>query len=123
MSDDSGESVPTIKEGSKPQAARELLGSKPPMDAITGVGSDSCPSNCGAFSCRAEACADLVWCAASGESPGSARYAIWWPQTGAKVARGCDVMDTAEGILSFAVCARISGVAFSTFREWLVTPV
>src|SRR5271155_4966640 len=100
MSDDGGERVPTTKEGSEPQAARELLGSKPPMDAITGVGSDSCPSNCGAFSCRAEARADFVWCAASGESPGSARYAIWWRETGAKAARD-GVMDTAEGILSF----------------------
>ena len=88
VSGDGGKIVPTIKEGPEPQAAKELLESKPPMDVIAGVGSDSCPSICGASGRRADVPNVVAERALSEDSAARARYMFSWLPTGAAAEKG-----------------------------------
>jgi hypothetical protein len=72
--------VAEITEGSERHAAKELLGSKPPMDVIAGVRSDSCPSICGASSRRAKVPSVAAESAVFENSAGRARYEISRPR-------------------------------------------
>jgi hypothetical protein len=115
--------VPTIKEGSEPQAAKDLLSSKPPMDVIAEVGSESCPAICDAASRGKEVPIVVAESAAFEDSAGSARYAISWPRAGATVERGSDMTRGDAGDNIFVAEARNSGAEFSVSGESLLMPV